>query len=156
MIDVGDAENPPNRQLLGSDAYIAIRNAMAERMRMNHILPAMNNSHRFRQRKMIRRAEDQSLRTGCPSSRTTSVSSIDSADRCDYEKGMRKLRTKSATTTVRNLDLRIPFAAGTQACVHANRTNPIGLGLRTEVVSCSLRDRPEGRGHKGVNREEEP
>ena len=115
MIDVGDAENPPNRQLLGSDAYIAIRNAMAERMRMNHILPAMNNSHRFRQRKMIRRAEDQSLRTGCPSSRTTSVSSIDSADRCDYEKGMRKLRTKSATTTVRNLDLRIPFAAGTQA-----------------------------------------
>jgi NAD(P)-dependent dehydrogenase (short-subunit alcohol dehydrogenase family) len=34
MIDVGDAENPPNRQLLGSDAYVVIRDAMAERMRV--------------------------------------------------------------------------------------------------------------------------
>ena len=50
-------------------------------------------------------------------SRTTTVSSIGSPDHDRDEKGMRKEWTKLATTTVRKLDLRIPFAASVRACV---------------------------------------
>jgi hypothetical protein len=56
-----------------------------------------------------------------------------------------------ATTTVRNLGLRIPFAAG----VCANNANPFGIRLRTIAIASNLRDRPDGRCHKGVKREKE-